>query len=525
MILDLAKMEESREIAAAVCVAGAGIAGLLLAQALRKQRIPVIVLESGGSTQDGREHPFNRTVNLGAPYQGASLGRARCLGGTSTIWGGALIPFLDHDLGARPYLDLPQWPVSMAEVSPYIRAVESLFGLDGSSYGDGCFREIDRVPEDPDFLWRFAKWPRFKNRNVATLLKSDISGDRNLEVWLNATACEFKLDESGRLQSVTAKSLNGHRLEVKARHFVFCAGAIETTRMLLLLDRQHEGLVFEDCDALGRYFHDHISLQAAQLTPCGRELNRLSGFRFAGNAMRSLRFELSPEAQARDSVPSAFAHIGFSTMGNSGFDALRDLLRGLQKNGRPGLDETIGIFRDLPYLARAVWWRLIRRQLLWPATANCELHIVSEQLPRRDSRITLASEPDPFGCPIAAIDWRIGDVEMATLRTFAGRFDGFWKRQRLYRQARLDWLPGLFNGLTVASLNATGIFHPGGTTRLGASRRTAVADGNLRCFAIPNLSLASTSVFPTGASANPTLMLMAFTLRLAAQLGRELSAH
>jgi len=45
--------------------------------------------------------------------------------------------------------------------------------------------------------------------------------------------------------------------------------------------------------------------------------------------------------------------------------------------------------------------------------------------------------------------------------------------------------------------------------------RTAVVDGNLRTFSIPNLWVCSTSVFPSGASANPTLMLMLFSARLA----------
>jgi choline dehydrogenase-like flavoprotein len=45
-----------------------------------------------------------------------------------------------------------------------------------------------------------------------------------------------------------------------------------------------------------------------------------------------------------------------------------------------------------------------------------------------------------------------------------------------------------------------------------------VVDAQLRVHGIPNLYVASCSVFPTGGSSNPTLTLMQLTLRLADQL-------
>ena len=49
---------------------------------------------------------------------------------------------------------------------------------------------------------------------------------------------------------------------------------------------------------------------------------------------------------------------------------------------------------------------------------------------------------------------------------------------------------------------------------MGNDGRDAVVDGNLKAFALPNLWVASTSVFPTLSSANPTLTLMLLSLRL-----------
>ena len=135
MIIDLAEADVTNEIEADIAIVGAGIAGLLLATRLRKHGVRVIVLESGGYKQDESTHPLNRVVQLGQEYRGATEGRFRCLGGTSTRWGGALIPFLPDDMLSRPHLDLPAWPLDIAALETYLREVEYLFGVDRAMIG------------------------------------------------------------------------------------------------------------------------------------------------------------------------------------------------------------------------------------------------------------------------------------------------------------------------------------------------------------------------------------------------------
>ena len=49
----------------------------------------------------------------------------------------------------------------------------------------------------------------------------------------------FKLAENGRLSCITAVGPSGAELKIEAREVVVSAGAIESTRLLLLLDAQH----------------------------------------------------------------------------------------------------------------------------------------------------------------------------------------------------------------------------------------------------------------------------------------------
>jgi choline dehydrogenase-like flavoprotein len=221
--------------------------------------------------------------------------------------------------------------------------------------------------------------------------------------------------------------------------------------------------------------------------------------------------------QAAEKVGSAFGHISFQSQGETGFDALRLFMKSLQRTGRIDVRAGMRVVRDLPYLASAGYWRYAHHQLRWPQPARYELHIVVEQTPRFANRIFLSGELDSYQMPCAAIDWCVEEPEFATLRAFARHFEDYWTRRGLERIGRLEWLPGARGG-EVSSLSGD-VFHPGGTTRIGVNGKEAVVDRDLKTFAISNLWVASTSVFPSGASANPTMMLMLCTLRLADQLG------
>jgi choline dehydrogenase-like flavoprotein len=527
MIVDLAAQEGGQSRDADVVIVGAGIAGLLLANRLREANLRTIVLESGEREQRSENHELNRVVDLADPYLGAVRGRARCLGGTSTRWGGALIPLLPSDLAARPYLNLPAWPIRMEEIEPYLPQVEALFGLDSGSYderfvidtGAGAYVPIG----DEDFNARFAKWPTFKLRNLATLFGRQLEHDRGLEIWINATAAGFDRDpDNGRIRAVTARHQSGKSMVVTAREVVICAGAIETTRLLLLLDRQSGGASDRE-SVLGKHFFDHISTILARIRADDvNKLNRMAGFRFVGRTMRSFRLELSPSAQRRERVASAFGHISFKAARRTGFDALRDLMRSRQKTGGFDVALLLAVLKDTPYLAQAGIWRFLRNQLYWPAPAEYELQVAAEQLPREQNRITLSSGVDRLGMPLAALAWRVVQSDLAVFDAFQRCFGSYWTRQNLSRIGEIEWVWKPGREPTADLFRGSDIYHPGGSTRMADNARGGVVDRDLRSFTSANLWVSSTSVFPSGGSANPTLTLMLLTLRLADRLKQQL---
>ena len=60
--------------------------------------------------------------------------------------------------------------------------------------------------------------------------------------------------------------------------------------------------------------------------------------------------------------------------------------------------------------------------------------------------------------------------------------------------------------------------HHMGTTRMSATPSTGVVDPDCRVFGVRNLYIAGSSVFPSAGHANPTLTVVALSLRLAEHL-------
>jgi choline dehydrogenase-like flavoprotein len=407
--------------------------------------------------------------------------------------------------------------VNTAWFTKYQRQVEDLFSLTDSPYeisGDAEFHGEGEL----DFLPRLAKWPAFTRRNVSSLLKTEIDADSGPIVWLGASVVDFVLPPSGTVESVLAMNQAKRTLSVSVNEVVLAAGAIESTRLLLMLDRRHDQRLFGVHHVLGRYFHDHLSACCASITVRDvRALNRIVGFRFEGQTMRNLRFEPSAAVRNALRLPNAFLHISFTTSTPTGFDALRGVLRHRQAKTRPSIEEFKLLIASTPWLTRALWWRFVESRLLFPPTCSLHLHTVVEQEPVARNRIGLSEDrQDVFGSPLATIDWRVSDLDVRNALGLAHRFEQYWTGSAL---RSLGTLIATSEADIESDMHAGGgVFHPGGTTRMGRSAREGVVDEDLRCFALPNLSVLSTSVFPTGGGSNPTMMLLMAAFRMGERL-------
>jgi choline dehydrogenase-like flavoprotein len=517
VIRDLAGQGAAEPLSADVGVIGGGIAGLILADELARAGHRVVVLESGARRQDGETHPLNAVEHAGSlTYTGAEAGRARCLGGTSTRWGGALIPFAAADCTLIKRGWDADWLGIHPELMARLERAEALFALPHTPYEEEALPP-PAIEGRTAFVPRLAKWPSFGRRNVAALLAGRIDAPRGPEVILNATVDRFGFAPDGRLESVGARAPDGSTVTLRAPHFVLAAGAIESTRLLLLADRAADDRIFAPHDVLGRYFHDHVSVIVGTFESARRRaLNKHIGFRFEGAGMRNLRFEAAEALRRAHDLPAAYAVVAFDPNAPGGFLALRQMLRRIQRRELPTAGDAALLLRSSGWLAQAVWWRLAHRRLLYPDGAPITLNMIIEQEPRRDNRITLSETLDTYGLPRARIDWSLGEADRQAMADASRLFLAAWAESGYGKLAELTLHD--IEAVDAVFACAGGTSHPGGTTRIGASAASGVLDRELRAFGIPNLTVTATSAFPTGGAANPTMTLILATLRAADRL-------
>jgi choline dehydrogenase-like flavoprotein len=507
-LLKKGKIDQSADIV----VIGAGTVGLMVSSLLAQKGFSVVNLESGDYEQKDDTHPLNDVVYKKSTYSSSTNGRFRCLGGTSTRWGAAMLPFLSKDIVDG------MWPILPEEISKYLKKIESLFDLSHEPYDRPDILNGNNL----EFIPRLAKLPSYNKRNVFNIFEKYIKSENNLTTWINATVNKFKV-ENEKLNELTAQAKDGSEIKVKANHFIFAAGAIETTRLILLLNRQNDNCVEKKSPLLGKNFTDHISIPIADIKiKDTKKLNRTIGYRFNNNSnMCNLRFELNESSPTRKSIPPFFGRVVYDDF-SGGYEELRGLLRSLQKKRIPTFKEVIDTLKNLPWLLKAVWWRFFEKRVLFPKNEKLVMHIIMEQIANPSNKISLSDiKKDMFNQPLTEITWETSKEDSDNIFKASKSIQEFWNSSNLCSMAD-------FNLRTNEVINkeisqADGIHHPTGSTPMSSNASQGVVDKDLKMFALKNTRLLSTSVFPLGGGANPTMALLMMGARCVDQICAEKS--
>ncbi len=529
VIHELAGSTDDVHVTADVCIVGGGTAGLFLAKRLRSHGLHVVILEGGARLARPPSESGHRCSQVGITYRGAESGRSFGLGGTSVLWGGQLLSLTPADVGPRPHAGFPSWPVAHDEIQAYMPAVLAELGLPGEIPGDPnadgslATRHFPGLQSfAPDFTLRLSAWLPFARRNFAQAFRDTVEKDEHVDAWLDANVVSIDAEADDRgwsVRRIVARSGTGRQLNVSSRLYVLAAGALESTRLLLHYDEATRGAISGKGAPLGRHFADHLS------ATCGRfhcrdwhRFNLGVAPLFANGIMRTPRLELSGATQTSLSLSSAYTHFTFVTHGDTGFDVVRNFLR-----RRQGERQSMGISPSM--LGRVVgdvssmaYWRYAKGRLWIPRQAAVLLQVDIEQRPNPDSRISLDTARDEFGRRRLVIDWKITDDDLRTVRETARLTAEAWDRCSLRDTASLTLAPEA-TGDDFASLYD--VYHPTGALRMGTNAQDSVVDPMLRVWGTENLYVSTTAVFPSAGSANPGLVHLALTARLADHLAAQ----
>ena len=145
---------------------------------------------------------------------------------------------------------------------------------------------------------------------------------------------------------------------------------------------------------------------------------------------------------------------------------------------------------------------------------NCyPLQYHGEQIPNRQSRVSLASDRDSVGMPRLNIDLRFSQADVDGILRCHEVWDEYLRKNGC---GRLEYVSPDPSSAVWSRLGAGS--HQLGTTRMASKAEDGVVNEHLAVHGMANLFVASSSVLLTSSQANPTFMVIVLALRLADRL-------
>ncbi len=495
-------------------VIGSGAVGLYTARQLAHRGQEVVLIEAG--TQHLGNFDTESFRSIGFPNEGIKIGRSRTLGGTTNLWGGQLVEFQPIDFKGRDWLPGSKWPVTYEELAAYYPATYENLGLDRPTHTDDAVWQsvsMQKPALGADLEAFFTRW--IKIPNFARYYQADIESNPNLLVLTNHTAVGFTGDGE-TIKSVKIADSRGNVRQIHGDTFVLAAGTIETCRLLLHSAADTSwSCPWRTNTNVGAYFHDHLGTVVATVHPFDT-----SRFFTIFSTIARLNSRFQPKIRFQNTYLEQ--HNQLNIQGMFGFEGsasehliyLKQFIRAAIysrqiMNVRDMIASVVGSIRHLPPL---MWRYVWQHRIFVPSTSKIALHIQMEQMPVRESRITIdASHLDAAGLPRVILDWKLGGEELASIREFAIRADQSFQAANLAKlKINEDLLASNPRFLTTCH----DTYHQSGGTIMGTSAADGVVDKNLRVFNTNNLYIGGASTFRTVSNANTTFTAITFATRL-----------
>lgn len=514
MVKYTAKLRDGATVECDICIIGSGPAAFSIAlQFLKKQQsgrkpIKIVMLESSPNRYEQlKRHGYKQPTcyDVMELYQGVAAGllrgrpsdylttsRVRTYGGTSYDWGGWSWPLKKYNLDAMPPVRPESWPIKYKVLEQYYHEV---------------YDNVMQLPayewDDPHYWVKQIKHPKLKclpQRDTDPLMTRvlmfnplefnkeyghRIHESNDIHVYRNTNALEIQTTPGSKGQKqvirIMARSIEnakpGRKTYFVAPYYIVAAGAIESTRILLLSD------IGNSTGNLGHYFMDHPYYWIAATFEMTKKIPK---------PVRNFYFN-----QHWVHVPKSQATIIACLVPTHDF---------IKKEGIGDFRVMLGAYCGVPGTINTNW----------------------EPIPYRDSRISLAEDwemcPDIFGQKRVKVDWRASPIDsktakvhiMKTIEVLKGL--GYGKNFVHGDMSESPWCwqePGAIRAG----------MHPMGSTRMSENPADGVVDANLRVHDTSNLYVASTSTFPTAGYENPTFTLCALCARLADHLDERLLGY
>lgn len=551
MVFDLEHFSGNPDFAYDICIIGAGPAGITLARELSSTNLHICVLESGGYKRESFTDDLRKIITSDLDVK--SYSQERVVGGTSSTWGGLSAPLDPIDMEERPFVPVPGWPITYADLIPYWERA-----ADGYAFPSleefKRFKKL-RDPHTFNTAWKDLEEKiflateepvHFGKKFIDTFQKD------HLDLFLHATVVRLNtryVNDKEHVDSVTV--LSKERSYVfRAKVIVLASGCMENTRLLLVSDDTCARGIGNQHDQVGRYFMNHPKGDYGEIalhTPV-EDLSYFFGCIYEGFAgytgirirekrqrelqllNASIRFEPLFPWSGNPGVASLvflvkkmkFIVSFWRRFFTHGIVALRDYsetgddsdLQNAQKDLRGWIDIFCNIALNISSVIQYLFFRISSKRVL---ISRIRIRHFMEMEPYAENRITLGEESDSYGQRVPLLSYNVTSLDKKSLITLYAL---------LAQEVEILNLGSVQGNLCEEKeWPVTGdASHYLGTTRMGNDPHVSVVDVHLRVHSTDNLYVVGGSVFSTSGCANPTFTICALAIRLADLLKQEVNS-
>ena len=459
------------------------------------------------------ENPYS--TPQGKPF---TWQRLRILGGRSLVWGRQSYRMSDNDFKAASrdgYGD--DWPISYADVAPYYDIVEKYVGITGAAEGNEMLPDGQFLPPMKmscgEILMRDrvkAKFGRTVTIGRAAVLTQNHNGrlgchycgpcergcstfsyfsspfttvkdaqaSGNCTLITNAVVSHVDMDNAtNKARGVTyVDRLTRQVKEVKGKSVILCAQALESTRILLNSStREHPNGLGNSSGVLGHYLMDHV----------------------VGGGASGKMPELKEKADANEPQrPNGIYIPRFRNTPTSGKSSR--FIRGYGYQG--------GADPEFNFAAEGYGTQF--KNAVKDGVYGISLGAFGESLARWDNHVDIDKDlKDAWGIPALRISMTHGENEAALMEDAAAQAAEMLEAtgaKDIKLQANVE-MPGM-------------AIHELGTARMGTDPKKSVVNPFNQTHDVKNVFVMDGATFVSSACQNPTLSMMAITVRACANL-------
>ncbi len=438
---------------------------------------------------DEQQAPY--THDPKAPYNWV---RVRMVGGKSLFWARMSYRFSDYEFKAKDHDGYgDNWPISYADLAPFYDRVDPIFRVSGRKEGlpqlpDGQF--IEDASPDGEALKRIAAAGKSRGATVTKIRRSLGNGQfassyhlllpaaqatGKLTIVPNAIVREISVDKAtGKATGVHfVDRQSGRELHAKAKVVVLGAACLESTRILL------NSKIANSSGVLGHYLHDQFYIPGGVIG-------------------------VIPEAKDGKAPRGLLGSAGLIPRFRNLKTKEKNFLRGYACDLYPGSTPDAKLF--------PAWGEELQKQLDSHRGAGIGTTIMGEVLPRFENHVKLDPKvADAWGIPVLNIQCRYTDNEFNMAK------DAVETIGAMFKEAGFEVLHGNDK-----------MFPPGysihevGTCRMGDNPKTSVLNKWNQSHDVKNLFVVDGSSFVTGGVQNPTMTILALSMRASEYLAEQL---